>query len=214
MTGKTKIHIANVSLEKESALTSEDKAKFGYFGENAKIMPPYRILNPQNIFVGDGTVIREGSHISAFTDLSFLLMHVEPQYRTDFDIDAYRYKSRIEFGRAVQAGRFLFISCTNSVSIGDDVLLSERIFIGDNNHGFSHPDVPIVHQPNTRGRPVAIGRGSWIGVGAALLGGTELGRNCVVGANAVCRDMSCESHSVIGSETAKVLYRRRASDEA
>jgi len=118
------------------------------------------------------------------------------------------YKSRIEIGRENQIGRFAFMSCTSSITLEDNVLLSERVFIGDNNHGFSHPDVPIMQQPNSRGQPITIGKGSWIGVGAAVLKGTRLGRNCVIGANSVCRGGDYPSHSVIGPDAAKVLYRR------
>ncbi len=213
MSGKSPIENANVLIEKSTPLTSEDKALFGYFGVNAKIFPPFRILNPQHVFIGDVTAIREGCHINAFKDLSFLLDYVDPRYKDDFRVEDYYYEPRIEIGREVQIGRYSFMSCTRMISIEDNALLSERVFIGDNNHSFSHPDVPIMQQPNKVGDPVIVGRGSWIGVGAALLSGTRLERNCVVGANSVCRDMSYPSHSVIGPETAKVLYRRHASDE-
>jgi len=72
--------------------------------------------------------------------------------------------------------------------------------------------VPIVQQPNGAGDPVVLGCGSWIGVGAAILAGTRLGRNCVVGANSVCRGDDFPSHSVIGPEAARVLYRRNTPD--
>lgn len=213
MSGKSPIENQNILLEKNTPLTSEDKALFGYFGVNAKIIPPYRILNPQHVFIGDVTATREGCHINAFKDLSFLLNYVDPRFKKDFRLEDYQYKPRIEIGREVQIGRFAFMSCTNLISIEDNALLSERVFLGDNNHSFSHPHVPIMQQPNKVGNPVIVGRGSWIGVGAALLAGTKLGRNCVVGANSVCRDASYPSHAVIGPETAKVLYRRHVEDE-
>ena len=80
MTKPTPIETANTLLEKTTPLTREDKALFGYFGVDAKILPPLRILNPQHVFVGDVTAIREGCHINAFRDLSFLLDYVDPKY--------------------------------------------------------------------------------------------------------------------------------------
>lgn len=62
----------NVLLEKAIPLTNEEKDMFGYFGVRANILPPLRVLNPQNIVIGDVTSIREGCHINAFRDLSFL----------------------------------------------------------------------------------------------------------------------------------------------
>jgi acetyltransferase-like isoleucine patch superfamily enzyme len=208
MSCRSPIAASNLLLEKTTQLTKNDKKLFAYFGVNAKILPPLRILNPQLISIGDVTAIREGCHINAFRDLSFLLDYVPAQYRNDFDPQDYKYESRIEIGRENQIGRFAFISCTNTVTLEDNVLLSERVFIGDNNHGFSHPDIPIMQQPNKRGSPVVIGKGSWIGVGAAILAGTQIGRNCVIGANSVCRGETYPSHSVVGPPTATVLYRR------
>src|SRR6266508_3746690 len=120
---RSPIEEKNVLLEKATPLTSEDKRMFAYFGTDAKILPPYRILNPQRIAIGDRTAIREWCHINAFIDLSFLMDSID---------------------REVQIGRFAFMSCTRSIVIERNVVLSERVFIGDNNHTFSHPDVPIV----------------------------------------------------------------------
>jgi acetyltransferase-like isoleucine patch superfamily enzyme len=212
MSRRSPIVGSNVLLEKTTPLTRKDKDLFAYFGVNAKILPPLRILNPQLISIGDVTAIREGCHINAFRDLSFLLDYVPEQYRNDFDAEDYKYQSRIEIGRENQIGRFAFISCTNSVTLEDNVLLSERVFIGDNNHGISHPNVPIMQQPNGRGDPVLIGKGAWVGVGAAILAGTQVGRNCVIGANSVCRGETYPHHSVVGPATATVLYRRFEHD--
>lgn len=213
MTSNSPIENQNVLLEKTTPLTSEEKGLFGYFGVNAKILPPFRILNPQNIYIGDVTAIREGSHINAFADLSFLIKYIHEDHRRDFDEQAYRYESRIEIGRENQIGRFVFMSCTRSITLEDNVLVSERVFFGDNNHGFAHPNVPIMQQPNKAGNPIVIGKGSWIGTGAAILPGVQTGRNCVIGANSVCRDSVFPSHSVIGPEPAKVLFRRHIPDD-
>jgi acetyltransferase-like isoleucine patch superfamily enzyme len=208
----TPIERDNDLLETSEPLTSADKARFAYFGVNAKILPPVRILNPQRISIGDYTAIREGCHINAFRDLSFLLDYVAPEHKAAFSPDDYRYEGRIIIERECQIGRFAFMSCTNLIHIERNVVLSERVFIGDNNHSFTHPDVPIVQQPNKSGKPVVVGTGSWIGVGAAVLAGVRLGRNTVVGANSVVREGTYPSHAVIGPPPAVVLFRRHDGD--
>jgi acetyltransferase-like isoleucine patch superfamily enzyme len=213
MSSRSPIEDRNVLLEKSTELTGEDKRLFKYFGEAAKIRPPYRILNPQRVVIGDKTSIREYCHLNAFLDLTFLMDYIDPAYRGDFRREQYLYEPDIVIGREVQIGRFSFMSCTRSIAIEDQVVLSERVFVGDNNHSFAHGDVPIVQQPNTPGEPVVIGRGSWIGVGAVILAGTRLGRNCAVGANSVCRGSAFASHSVIGPAPATVLFRRHDGDE-
>jgi acetyltransferase-like isoleucine patch superfamily enzyme len=209
---RSPIEERNVLLEKKTPLTTKEKKLFAYFGTNAKILPPLRILNPHRITIGDFTAIREGCHINAFIDLSFLMVYIDPAYRDSFTREQYQYDPQLHVDREVQIGRFAFMSCTRSIVIERQVVLSERVFIGDNNHSFSHPDVPIVQQPNTAGEPVVVGAGSWVGAGAAILAGTRLGRNCVVGANSVCRGDEFPSHSVIGPEPAKLLYRRYMPD--
>jgi acetyltransferase-like isoleucine patch superfamily enzyme len=213
MSAKTPIENRNVLIESDRALTDEDKAKFSYFGVNAKILPPFRILNPQNIIIGDRVAIREGCHINAFKDLAFIHSYVEEKYKNDFDEKDYIYNGKINFGHTCQVGRFLFMSCTKSITIQDHVVFSERVFVGDNNHSYSHPFVPIMQQPNKQGKSVLIGRGSWIGVGAAILAGANLGRNSVVGANSVVKEGQYPSHAVIAAPAATVLYRRHDHDE-
>ena len=195
----------DVLLEKTEPLTNEEKKLFGSFGAGAKIRPPFRILNPQRIFIGENVSIREECYLHAYEDLTKLRDFIEDRYKGDFDVAQYKYDSRIEIGREVQIGRNFFISCTNSVEIGRNVTISERVFIGDNNHSFSHPEVPIMQQPNKAGAPILVGPGSWIGAGASLLGGTRLGKNNVVGTLSVVKG-EFPDHAVIGPEPAKLLF--------
>ena len=204
----TVIEKKNTLLETAEPLTSEQKGLFAYFGVDAKIVPPLRILNPQNVIVGDYAAIREGCHWNAFHDLSFLRDYIAPEFRAAFCAEDYLYDAHITVERECQIGRFSFMSCTNEIYLEHNVLLSERVFIGDNNHGFSHPAVPIMQQPNKRGKAVRIGCGSWIGVGAVVLAGTRLGQNTVVGANSVVHEGEYPSHAVIAPPGAVVMFQR------
>lgn len=204
---KSPIERKNLLLNKATPLTKKDKALFGYFGVDAKIKPPFRILNPHRIHIGDRTSIQEHCHVNAFEDLSFLKAYVAPEYQDDFPLEDYLYDSRIEIGRENQIGRFFFVSCTNRLTLDDNVLISERVFIGDNNHSFSHPAVPVMQQPNKVGTPIRVEYGSWVGVGAVLLAGTEIGKLSVVGANSVCKG-KFPAYSVIGPEPARLLFTR------
>jgi acetyltransferase-like isoleucine patch superfamily enzyme len=195
----------DILLEKNEALTDDEKKLFGSFGVGAKIRPPFRILNPHRIFIGDYVSIREECYLHAYEDLTKLHAFIDDRYKGDFDLAQYKYDSRIVISREVQVGRNFFISCTNSVEIGRNVTISERVFIGDNNHSFSHPEVPIMQQPNKVGVPIVVGSGSWIGAGASLLAGTRLGRNNVVGTLSVVKG-EFPDHAVIGPQLAKLLF--------
>lgn len=138
---------------------------------------------------------------------------IDEKYRGEFRAEDYRFEPRIEIGRENQIGRFVFMACTRSIVLEDNVLFSEHVFIADHNHNFSHREVPVMQQPNKPGERVVIGKGTWVGVHAAILAGTRVGRNCVIGANRVCRGGDFPAYSVIGPEPAKVLYRRFESDD-
>ena len=84
--------MSNILIEKETELTKEEKAMFAYFGEGAKIKPPFRILNPHRIKIGDKTSIREGAYLHAYQDLSELMNYINPKYKSDFDINVINYK--------------------------------------------------------------------------------------------------------------------------
>jgi acetyltransferase-like isoleucine patch superfamily enzyme len=77
----------------------------------------------------------------------------------------------------------------------------------DHNHGFEDVTLPIRDQGITPGGKIRIGQGCWIGHGAAIVCGSGelvLGRNCVVGANAVITK-SFPPYSIIVGCPAKVL---------
>jgi acetyltransferase-like isoleucine patch superfamily enzyme len=198
----------NVLLEGTAPLTAKQKGMFKYFGVGSKIKPPYRILNPYRIHVGDITSIQEYSHINAFSDLSFLMDYIEPRYKKAFESTDYLYDSEVHIDRECQIGRFFFMSCTASIRIHANVLISERVFVGDNNHTFSHPNVPIMQQPNQKGKPVEIKKGAWIGVGAAVLKGTSLGMNSVVGANSVVQGIFPDN-AIIAAPRAQLTTTRK-----
>lgn len=198
----------NQLLEGNAPLTAEQKKMFKYFGVGSKIKPPYRILNPHRIHIGDRTSVQEYSHINAFSDLSFLMDYIDSAYLNEFKVDDYRYDSEIFIDQECQLGRFLFMSCTTSIRIHPNVVISERVFIGDNNHTYAHPHVPIMQQPNQQGRPVEINYGSWVGVGAAILKGTYLGKNTVVGANSVVEGTFAD-YAVIAPPKAQIINNRK-----
>ena len=92
-----------------------------------------------------------------------------------------------------------------SIEIGDDVWFGQDVFVTDANHGYRDPNTPIGRQLGPH-EPVRIGSGSWIGQGAVILPGTELGRNVVVAAGSVVRG-EIPDHAVIAGVPARVIRR-------
>jgi acetyltransferase-like isoleucine patch superfamily enzyme len=95
---------------------------------------------------------------------------------------------KITIGSGCRIGRRATISARNRIILEADVLLAPSVLIMDHSHEFSDPEKPIHAQGVTSGGRIFIERNCWLGHGAAILcGGRDLtlGRNSIVGANAV-----------------------------
>ncbi|MCZ6594522.1 MAG: acyltransferase [Bacteroidetes bacterium] len=91
------------------------------------------------------------------------------------------------------------------VYIGKNVLIADRVFISDNLHGYENVAKPVQEQQSVFKNPVRIGAGSWIGVNAAVIG-AEIGKNCVIGANAVVTK-DVPDYCVVAGIPARIIRR-------
>jgi acetyltransferase-like isoleucine patch superfamily enzyme len=71
------------------------------------------------------------------------------------------------------------------IEVGDDVMFANGCFVGDADHRFDDPDVPVPWQGFTSKGPVRIGANCWFGVNCVVTSGVTIGERCVIGANSV-----------------------------
>jgi serine acetyltransferase len=88
-------------------------------------------------------------------------------------------------GDGAYIGRFVQINAWRHVSIGNQVLIGDRVFISDADHNYEVAELPIILQGDRFVGEVILMDGCWIGTGAAILPGVTIGRNAVVAANSV-----------------------------
>jgi acetyltransferase-like isoleucine patch superfamily enzyme len=102
-------------------------------------------------------------------------------------------------------GARTILTSHGSISIGDDVWFGQSIFVSDASHGYQDPETPIGDQLDDH-QPVSIGSGTWIGHGAVILPGAQIGRQVVIGAGSVVRGV-IPDHSIAVGVPAKVVRR-------
>ncbi len=177
--------------------------RFGAFGEGSLIaFPPGAIFNERWIRIGRNTMI--GPYVSLSAGMA-------PGQEMVSD-------PVVSIGDRTLIGRGSHIVGHFCVEIGDDIQTGPYVYITDQNHVYSDPDVPIGAQWPVESS-VHIGSGSWLGTGVVVLPGSRIGRNVAVGAGSVVTG-ELPDHCVAVGSPAKVVKRYspgdgwRATDEA
>ena len=137
---------------------------FRSLGSGTRIIKPLRLKNVQHISLGRDVLVHKYCWLQA--------QH------------AFERPPQLVIGDGCVLGNFNHITCAESVTIEEKVLTADRVFITDHGHEYRDPDQTIMDQGITRGRPVVIGRGSWIGENVVIMS-CRIGRNSVIGANSV-----------------------------
>ncbi len=94
------------------------------------------------------------------------------------------------------------ISCFSSITIGNDVAISERVVLRDSdNHSISYDDG---RKTNVESEPIVIEDHVWIGMNATVLKGVTIGEGSVVAAGSLV-NKDVPSHCMVAGVPAKVI---------
>jgi serine acetyltransferase len=164
--------------------------RFARFGRGSSLsFPTGTVFGEQWIEIGSDTIV--GAHVTLSAGMV-----------PDLDLGP---DPILRIGDRCAIGRGSHIVGHLSIEIGDDVFTGPYVYITDQNHGYEDPDVPIGRQwPRNNG--VRIGSGSWLGAGAVILPGAQIGRNVVVAAGSVVRG-EFPDHCVIAGMPARIVRR-------
>lgn len=94
-------------------------------------------------------------------------------------------EARIVIGRGCFLNRETMLAAQERIEIGDHVMFANGCFVGDADHRYDDPDLPITWQGFTPRGPVRIGDNVWLGKGVVVTGGTAIGERSVIGSNSV-----------------------------
>lgn len=152
---------------------------FGFFGRptgsNLFFGSNPRFINPKLMRMGSGVAFGTNARLECFRSSQ---EDREP---------------KLLIGRGTTFGDGTHIGCINRVEIEENVLFGSYVLIVDHSHGQPRLDVAAVEltaphdRPIVSKGPVIIRRNVWVGDGAVILPGAEIGEGAIIGANTIVR---------------------------
>jgi len=158
--------------------------------EGAGISLRARVDNPQFIEIGKGVSIRRGSWIYAVTG----------------GPGGAVFHPRVVIDDGTYLGHSLHLTAVESVVIEKNVMVADGVYVSDNYHEYSDITLPVRAQRVYSRGPLTIREGAFVGEGARILGAVTVGRNAVVGCNAVVIS-DVPDFSVVGGVPARLIKR-------
>ena len=146
---------------------------FRHIGRNVVLSRGFSANNPECVSIGDNVF---------FHEYCWLSMLVRNEQRGSPGVGL---TPTLKFGDNCYIGRFATFACMREITVGNDVMMADRVFVGDCFHGFKDRELPIKDQYLFSTGPVRIGDGTWIGTNVSIMPNVTIGRNCVIGANSV-----------------------------
>jgi acetyltransferase-like isoleucine patch superfamily enzyme len=121
------------------------------------------------------------------------------------------HEGEVVIGDKTVLGQECTISAYKRVRIGEQCVIADRAMFIDFDHGTVEVERPI-RQQGIYKRDVDVGSNVWIGYGACILRGVQVGDNAIIGTNAVVT-ADVPANAVVGGVPAKVLRMREAPKE-
>lgn len=175
---------------------SQEELKLSCFANipsNLRIDPPYRLINPENVQVG------EGVYLGPDTMINCVLQYPSDTIDPDKNFVRAEYTPSIRIGNRVSATAGLQLAACEEIVIEDDVLFATNVHINDSFHGYQDVSLPFKFQQLWKVGAIRIGRGSWLGQNVVVSAGVSIGKMCIIGANSVVNTNIPDYSIAVGS---------------
>lgn len=114
----------------------------------------------------------------------------------------------VKIGHKTDIGCNTIISSSGGISIGNSVLIAGNCYIGGGRYITDRLDLPMMDQGLYSKGAVTIDDDVWLGAGAIVLDGVQIGKGCIVGAGAVVTKNLPEYAVAVGVPASIVKHRR------
>jgi len=158
------------------------RTDFARIGQNVILEAGILIFHPENIEIGNEVYVGHQTILKGY------------------------FKNKMVIGDGVWIGQQCFLHSAGGITIGDNVGIGPAVKILTSSHVLGHTDKPILHSP-LEFKPVVVGDGVDIGVGAILLPGVTIGKGAQIAAGAVVA-ADVAAFSVVGGVPARLLKMR------
>lgn len=118
----------------------------------------------------------------------------------------------LSIGDGTYIGRFCHFYATKGITIGNKVLIADKVYLADNLHGYMDINKPVIDQPIQQTKEVMIGDGAWLGENVCVIG-ASVGKQSVIGANSVVTQDIPDYCIAVGSP-AKIIKRYSFDNKA
>lgn len=186
-----RIYLTTRNFEDQVAMASFTKS-IGYTGTGLVMRHPIYLRGPQYLSLGNNFSAGPGLRIEAWDNYLGV-----------------RHSPEIVIGNNVSMNYYVHIGAINRIQIGCNVLIGSHVLITDHQHGNLTVDMlntPAKYCPLFSRGPVVIEDNVWIGEGACIMGGVHIGKNAVIGANAVV-SKDVPPNVIVGGVPARVIRR-------
>ena len=142
------------------------KWRFKEFGSGSILMQPRLLVTTKNISIQKNVKIEKDAVL--------------------YSVQEYcgkHYNGQIYIGNGCYINHSLNVTCANSITIEDEVLIAYNVTIIDNNHGVIPKLGNYIMQQITIRPSIIIGARSWIGANCVIM--ASIGKGAVIAANTV-----------------------------
>ena len=140
----------------------------GKIGKNSKIFPPFHSNNMSKVYIGENVCVLSNGWIDVIESYGSIT-----------------YKPRIEIGSNTYIGHNAHIISCQSIKIGSQVVIADKVYITDNLHGYEDVNKSVLETDLVSPGPVVIEDQVWLGENVCVLPNVTIGRHSVIGSNSV-----------------------------